>query len=180
LSEQELRGLAVFNDPAKGNCARCHQSERGSSGAFPAFTDFGYVALGVPRNRALAVNADPNYYDLGLCGPLREEYRNRAEYCGLFRTPSLRNVTLRKTFFHNGVFHDLRQVLRFYVERDIHPEKWYPNGGAFDDLPTQFRENINREPPFDRHPGDAPALSESEITDVIAFLGTLTDGWSGK
>jgi len=89
-------------------------------------------------------------------------------------------VTLRKTFFHNGVFHDLRQVLHFYVERDIRPAKWYRKGEAFDDLPAQFRENINREPPFDRHPGDAPALSESEITDVIAFLGTLTDGWSGK
>ncbi len=180
FSERERRGLELFNDPAKGNCARCHQSERGSSGAFPAFTDFGYIAIGVPRNRALAVNADPKFYDLGLCGPLREEYRERAEYCGLFRTPSLRNVTLRKTFFHNGAFHDLRQVLRFYVERDIHPEKWYPNGEAFDDLPARFRENLNREPPFDRHPGDEPALSESEITDVIAFLGTLTDGWSGK
>jgi len=175
LSEQEMRGLALFNDPAKGNCARCHQSERGSSGAFPAFTDFGYVAIGVPRNRTLAVNADPKYYDLGLCGPLREEYRARTEYCGLFRTPSLRNVTLRKTFFHNGVFHDLREVLHFYVERDIHPEKWYSHGEAFDDLPAPFRENLNREPPFDRHPGDMPALSEAEITDIIAFLGTLTD-----
>ena len=26
LSAQELRGLAAFNDPAKGNCARCHPS----------------------------------------------------------------------------------------------------------------------------------------------------------
>ncbi len=24
LSRAELRGLAAFNDPAKGNCARCH------------------------------------------------------------------------------------------------------------------------------------------------------------
>lgn len=180
LSEQEMRGLALFNDPAKGNCSHCHRSERGSTGAFPAFTDFGYIAIGVPRNRTLAVNADPKFYDLGLCGPFREEYRDRAAYCGLFRTPSLRNVTLRKTFFHNGVFHDLRQVLHFYVERDIHPEKWYPHGKAFDDLPAQYRENLNREPPFDRHPGDAPALSESEITDVIAFLGTLTDAGLGK
>ena len=175
FTEQEKRGLDLFNDPAKGNCARCHQSRRGSGGAFPAFTDFGFIAIGVPRNRTLAVNADPKYFDLGLCGPLRTEYRDRAEYCGLFRTPSLRNVTLRKTFFHNGVFHDLRQVMRFYVERDIHPEKWYPRGQAFDDLPAQYHENLNREPPFDRHPGDPPALTEEEITDVIAFLGTLTD-----
>ncbi len=32
-----------------------------------------------------------------------------------------------------------RQVLRFYVERDIQPAKWYPKGETFDDLPAQFR-----------------------------------------
>ena len=32
--------------------------------------------------------------------------------------------------------------------------------------------------PYNRKPGDAPALSDSEIEDVIAFLNTLTDGWS--
>src|SRR5262249_16250540 len=163
--------------------ARCHQSRMGSSGALPAFTDFGFVAIGVPRNQALPVNADPSFHDLGLCGPLRTEYRDRAEYCGLFRTPSLRNLTFRKTFFHNvalgktffhnGGVHDPRQVMHFYVERDIDPDKWYPHGQPFDDLPRAYRENLNREPPFDRHPGDAPALSEDEITDVIAFLGTL-------
>jgi cytochrome c peroxidase len=46
----------------------------------------------------------------------------------------------------------------------------------FDDLPPQYHGNVNREPPFDRGPGDKPALSRSEIADVIAFLKTLTDG----
>ena len=38
--------------------------------------------------------------------------------------------------------------------------------------------NIDRDPPLDRDPGTAPALTESEIDDVIAFLQTLTDGYS--
>jgi len=49
---------------------------------------------------------------------------------------------------------------------------------AYDDLPVKYRDNIDREPPFDRRPGDSPALSAAEIGDVIAFLGTLTDGWN--
>ena len=57
LSAQEMRGLAAFNDPAKGNCARCHPSAM-RNGAFPQFTDFGYAAIGAPRNRAIPANAD--------------------------------------------------------------------------------------------------------------------------
>jgi len=54
-------------------------------------------------------------------------------------------------------------VLHFYVERDIHPEKWYPHGKAFDDLPAEYRENLNREPPFDRL---VPALVERTLEAV--------------
>jgi cytochrome c peroxidase len=31
--------------------------------------------------------------------------------------------------------------------------------------------------PYDRKAGQAPALNDSEIADIIAFLGTLTDGY---
>jgi cytochrome c peroxidase len=102
LTPQEARGLAAFDDPARGNCAHCHFSARGLDGTPPHFTDYGFVALGVPRNRAIPANADPHYYDLGLCGPLRTDLRGRAEYCGLFRAPSLRNAARRHVFFHNG------------------------------------------------------------------------------
>jgi cytochrome c peroxidase len=181
LSADELRGLALFNDPRKGNCARCHPSGV-RDGAFPQFTDFGYAAIGVPRNGAIPANADPRYNDLGLCGPLRTDLADHKEYCGMFRTPSLRNVATRCVFFHNGVFHRLEDAVRFYAERDVQPEKVYPHdaGGRarkFDDLPSQFHGNVDTQAPFDRHVGDAPALSEAEIKDVVAFLNTLTDGY---
>ena len=73
LSLQEARGLALFTDPAKGNCASCHRSEVTADGAFPLFTDWGHIALGAPRHRTLAANADPQSFDLGLCGPLRTD-----------------------------------------------------------------------------------------------------------
>ena len=182
LTQQEARGLALFNDAGKGNCAACHPSAV-RAGALPSFTDYGYVALGVPRNRRLPANSDPRFFDLGLCGPERADLHDKQEYCGLFRTPSLRNVATRRAFFHNGVFHDLEQVLSFYVERELRPEKWYPRDARgrvdkFNDLPVQYHGNVNREPPFDRAGSAKPALSHSEIVDVVAFLRTLTDGYS--
>jgi cytochrome c peroxidase len=165
LSEQERRGLKLFTDPAKGNCAQCHPANRGTSGTPPQFTDYGMIALGVPRNPEIAANANPAWFDLGLCGPERRDFLERSEYCGRFRTPSLRNVALRKSFFHNGVFRTLREAVRFYVTREV--------GKA--DLPEKYRSNVEAGPPFPEHAGDKPALSEEEIDDVVAFLGALTD-----
>jgi len=182
LDAREARGLALFNRGDKGNCAACHVSEV-KSGAFPAFTDFGFIALGAPRNRTLPANSEPGFHDLGLCGPLRPDLAKRAEFCGLFRTPSLRNVATRQAFFHNGVFHSLEEVLQFYATRDSEPARWYPREqdgtvDKFDDLPEAYRANVNMEAPFGRKPGQAPALNRREIADVIAFLKTLTDGYA--
>ena len=183
LTPQEARGLDLFNDPDKGNCAACHISQRGNDGTPPQFSDFGLIAIGVPRNNDIPANADPAWHDLGLCGPLRTDLADRPDYCGLFRTPTLRNVATRRTFFHNGVFHELRKVVEFYVQRDTNPERWYPRDAdgtvrKFDDLPAEYHANINTEPPFDRQLGDKPALSDAEIDDVVAFLQTLTDGYA--
>lgn len=183
LTRQEKRGLRLFNDAKKGNCFACHPSARGSDGAMPAFTDFTYDNLGVPRNPAQVRNADPDFYDLGLCDRATGDLKDRTDLCGAFKVPSLRNVTMRRAYFHNGHFTDLREVIRFYVERDIHPEKWYgrnPDGSVnkFDDLPAAYKANVNTEEvPYDRSPGDSPALNDEEIEDVLAFLRTLNDGW---
>jgi cytochrome c peroxidase len=48
-------------------------------------------------------------------------------------------------------------------------------------LPPAYRGNVNTtEGPYNRQPGMAPALSTSEIEDVIQFLGTLTDGYQAQ
>jgi cytochrome c peroxidase len=184
LTAAELRGLKLFDDPEKGNCASCHLDRTSRDGLFkPAFTDYQFEALGAPRNRELAANNDPSFHDLGLCGPMRRDYQGMAAYCGLFKTPTLRNVARRKVFFHNGVFRSLDQVLHFYVERETDPGKWYPklpNGeiDRYDDLPAQYRGNVDVvDAPYDRKLGEKPALDDTEIADIIAFLGTLTDGY---
>ena len=179
----QLRGYRLFNDPARGNCAACHLDTPTPDGLPPLFTDFQYEALGAPRNPAISMNRDPRYYDLGLCGPYRADLSRQTQYCGMFLTPSLRNVATRHVFFHNGVFRSLQQVLDFYVNRDLHPERFYSRDAAgravpYDDLPRRYRGNVDKlDAPFNRRPGDQPALTRAQIRDVIAFLDTLTDGY---
>ena len=180
LSADELEGLRLFVDPAKGNCAACHTATTGPGGTAPTFTDHSYHALGVPRNPAIQANSDPRFFDLGMCGPRREDLRRETQYCGYFKTPTLRNVTRRRFYFHNGRLTTLREVMRFYVDRDIDPGRWYPTVAGklrkFDDLPARYRGNVNTsDAPLNRGPGDAPALDAAEIEKVVAFLGTLSD-----
>ena len=184
LSAAEARGLDLFNDPQKGNCAACHLSQVTSDRLPPLFTDTQYEALGVPRNPALPMNRDPHFHDLGLCGPFRTDLARQTQYCGMFITPTLRNVDRRQVFFHNGVYRTLRQVLDFYNLRAVAPDKVYPRNAdgtlaSYDDLPAAYRANLDTtDAPFDRHVGDSPALTDQDIRDIITFLHTLDDGYT--
>jgi cytochrome c peroxidase len=95
LTAREQQGLALFNNPGKGNCTACHPSQAQSFNSHALFTDFTYDNIGVPRNWNIPANtpgapspisgaapvtvatpvdvpadAQYAYYDLGLCGPL--------------------------------------------------------------------------------------------------------------
>jgi cytochrome c peroxidase len=179
FTEQEARGFALFNDPDRGNCASCHLVDKGAAGAHPVLTDYNFQTLGVPRNPEIPANADPAYYDMGLCGPTRTDKSDNKWYCGMFRTPTLRNTATRKVFFHNGRFHTLEDALRFYVQRDTNPSKWYPHPDGkqrFDDLPVKYQSNVDtRTAPMTNHKGGKPVWSEADIQDVVAFIETLND-----
>ncbi len=90
LTAQELRGRNIFNSPAN-NCAVCHTGNR--------FTDESFRYIGVR----------PDTEDTG-----REQVTANPNDRGEFRVPSLRNVELRGSFFHNGRFTTLEQVVAFY------------------------------------------------------------------
>lgn len=186
LTPAERRGLALFDDSLRGNCASCHRDQKGADGSHPLFTDYQFGALGVPRNTEIQANKDSMYFDLGLCGPARADLANRTDYCGMFKTPSLRNVAARRSFFHNGRFHSLRDALRFYSSRDTDPKQWYSAGSVgravkFDDLPMVLRQNVDTiAAPLNRRRGGRALWNEAEIDDVIAFLNTLTDGYMRK
>jgi cytochrome c peroxidase len=180
LSPAERRGFAVYNDPHKGNCFACHYNGAGLDGSVRLFTDYTYAAIGVPRNDDIPANRHADYYDLGICGRADHPLPRSRQFCGMFKTPTLRNVATRKVFFHNGQMKSLNEVIRFYNTRDTNPELWYPvvNGVVqkYNDLPPQYRGNIDDQAPLDSRPrGSRPAMSDQDIADLEAFLNTLTD-----
>jgi cytochrome c peroxidase len=151
------------------------------NGGLPQFTDYGYAALGLPRNMKIPANTKPRYYDMGLCGPQRQDLSDNAEYCGLFKVPSLRNVALKNVFYHNAAATDLEAAVRFYAERDAYPQRWYPKNAAghvrkFNDIPVKYQGNMEDESPFGQKRGK-PDLSNADVKDIVAFLKTLTDGY---
>jgi len=198
LTPQELNGLALFNSPAKGNCTACHVST--PTATTPAlFTDFSYDNVGIPRNWKIAANLDgttlgyvpkngtalgePNhdYYDLGLCGPLRTDLTSGTGNCGAFKVPTLRNIALTGPYFHNGAFDTLEEAVAWYITRDTDPGRWYRKADGtpdilYNDLPTAYRNNVNvSEVPY--IPSLAPTMTNSEMADLVHFLCTLTDGY---
>jgi cytochrome c peroxidase len=90
LTQAEQRGRNVFAAPGNG-CAGCH------AGALGSDNNFHYDGIR-PQNE-----------DTG-----RFQVTGNINTLGEFRTPSLRNVELRGSFFHNGQFTTLEQVVAFY------------------------------------------------------------------
>ena len=182
FTDAEKRGLGVFLNPQKGNCAACHFTGAGLQGSSGLFTDYSYEAIGVPRNPDIPLNKDPTHYDVGLCGRPDHALPGGKQYCGMFKTPTLRNVATRKVFFHNGQIKSLRDAVRFYNTRDTNPELWYPTVRGvvqkFNDLPAPFQANIDQQAPLTGQTvGSSPVLNEQEIDDLVVFLNTLTDDY---
>jgi len=183
----ERRGIQVFVDPKRGNCSSCHFTGAGINGSSGLFTDFSYEAIGVPRNTTLPQNQDAAFFDIGICGPARGDHlpvgSAPSAFCGMFKTPTLRNVATRHAFFHNGAIHSLEEAIRFYNTRDTRPELWYPSKHGkvqkFDDLPAAYRKNVDAQMPLDgRRAGSKNPMTDQETKDLICFLGTLNDDYA--
>ncbi|WP_373500422.1 cytochrome-c peroxidase [Desulfococcus sp.] len=190
LTAQELRGLELFNDNEKGKCSACHISE----GLKPLFTDFTYDNLGVPRNPQNPFYFEPewnpdglNWVDNGLGGFL--ESIGEPDYAlemGKQKVPSLRNVDKRpgpgfvKAYGHNGYFKSLESIVNFYNTRDVKLECPDPFTTEADALSQgcwpapEVADNVNTE-----ELGDL-GLSADEEAAIVAFLKTLSDGYTPK
>ena len=184
LTGQEMRGLELFEREDKGNCAACHASRPDkdeNAGTPPLFTDFTYDNLGVPknpRNRFYGMKKQHNpdgrqFVDKGLGG-----FVNSPAEDGKFKVPTLRNIALTAPYMHNGYFMTLKGVVDFYNTRDTKPA--CPQEFLEDDKAikkgcwpvAEVAANVNRD-----ELGNLQ-LSEQEVDDIVAFMHTLTDGWS--
>ena len=173
LTPQEQRGIEAFKDGARGACAGCHRlNEVSTNPEWTMFTDYGFDVVAVPRNRTL-----PNTRDRGGClrpRALRAQEHpaprsGDGQWCGSFRTPSLRNVAVRETFMHNAGFKTLRDVVGFYATR-ASPDRFYPKGERSDDLrPGTARTSTSRRAPTTAPRTESPACPTRTSTPSSGF-----------
>lgn len=178
LTQEEMRGLKLFEDPKKGNCAACHPSQLGSNGEHPLFTDFTYDNIGLPKNPLnpfyavdrLLNPTGKTFQDIGLAGTTKQDKDK-----GRFKVPTLRNIALTAPYTHNGFFQTLKGTVEFYNSRDTRPSCKDPMTTESDALSTgcwpkpEIEETANRE-----ELGNL-GLTEQDIDDIVSFLNTLTD-----
>ena len=117
----------------RGNCASCHYHGAGLNGSSGLFTDFSYEAIGVPRNRSIPANADPQHFDLGLCGPLRTDHlparghRTRSAGCSRRRRCATSPTRQRVLPQRRDALARAGDPLLQHATR---PELWYPTAAA--------------------------------------------------
>jgi cytochrome c peroxidase len=100
MSPAAIRGLAIFQDAKRGNCAVCHTIDE----KYALFTDGKFHNLGVgldPRGELT---------DLGRYNETKVESDK-----GAFRTPTLRSIALTAPYMHDGSQRTLADVVDFYV-----------------------------------------------------------------
>jgi cytochrome c peroxidase len=145
LSAAAVRGLAVFTDKDRGNCATCHTIGE----KFALFTDGRFHNLGA------GMNSSGELTDLGRYVRTGSEADR-----GAFRTPSLRNVAKTAPYMHDGSLKTLKEVVDFYVgggnsnpqlDREIKPLKL--SARDRDDL-VAFLEALTGEVPANAGPPD--------------------------
>lgn len=133
MTAQQINGMNVFNGP--GRCNLCHVPGLFSDRQF--------------RNLGLRPIAEDNG---------RQAVTNSFADRGKFKVPSLRNVGLRRSFMHNGMFTSIAQVVGFYI------------GGGGPNL-------ANKDPLLLPLNGPPPqGVPPPAANDLIAFVSTaLTD-----
>ncbi len=172
------RGLQLF--VGRGNCSLCHFGPSFTHGEFheigiPVFKKSGGVDWGryegIKRLRASRFNLLGAYND----DPARAPGTSTRHVALIpqafeqFKVPTLRNVAATAPYMHNGHLATLADVVRHYSEIDVtllHVAHVY-----FDPLVPEAVPTDTLLKPL--------KLTPQEISDVVAFLATLTDAGSG-
>ncbi len=231
LTPSEQRGLNLFF--GKAQCSACHSSATlepvlTATGGKDTFTMYCYANIGVPRNPKNPFYTETNghsnpfgynpfggsYIDYGLgANPnptpggthfMKAFPGDLAQFRGLFKAPSIRNVDKRpngnfvKAYMHNGVFKSLEEVVNFYNKRNIAVSKTGhevafdlrvgpPHGYTRLIAPPEVLDNVQNVagvPPSAATSAVASngqignlGLTPREVTDLVNFLGTLSDGF---
>ena len=144
LTDEEKLGFNLF--AGKALCATCHFIPLTNGTVPPFYAETEKEVIGVPETSENK-NLDD---DLGFYWKYEEKLHR-----GMFKTPTVRNVSMTSPYMHNGVYKSLEEVVDFYNK----------GGGAglgFDlEHQTLPFDNLN--------------LTEEEQNAIVAYMKTLTD-----
>ena len=200
LTAQEQQGYALFT--GQGHCSQCHSA----SGSQPLFTNWGTANLGVPKNTGNVFYTEtqpdqygfvPNpsgagYVDPGLGGYLASPsdihpdwHALAPNFVGRFQIATLRNVAkvpfpgFVKDYMHNGYFKSLKDVVHFYNTRDVLPTCPTDMQDSVASLGNQQCWSAPEQPRnVNRTQIGNLGLSSSDEDAIVAFLDTLSDGYT--
>ncbi len=159
LSAEARRGGVLFF--GRAGCASCH---RGVLLTDQAFHNIGIPPLGP------GVAGGPDLGRALVTGRVTDRYA--------FRTPPLRNLTLTSPYMHNGVYQTLEQVIQHYADARGAAARVDP---AL--LDPRLRTSLDQSPAtladlaatLDTGVVRPIGLSAAEVSDLVAFLFSLTD-----
>ena len=156
ISKAAKRGDQLFFSH-RLECYHCHGGFNFTDNVKHARTAFDEVAF---HNNGFFSPGPSGAYPAG--GDGLGEFSGRLQDKGRFRTPSLRNVTVTAPYMHDGSVTSLDDVLRSYSRggRIVHAGPSKGDGAR----------NPHKDPLI-----VWPRLSEREISDLKAFLASLTD-----
>ncbi len=155
LTSQQQRGMALF---AEFGCVMCHSG--------PNFSDASMLSNAMPYRAFPAVRGteyEARYRltdDIGMAANSEQEGGG-----GVWRVPSLRNVTRTAPYFHNGSVKDIKEAVRIMARVQL--DKPNSNQTA-DDWKISWSPQTHT---TDVRPN--AVISDSEIEDIVAFLHSL-------
>jgi cytochrome c peroxidase len=166
LSDAQRRGMELFYGQA--GCGTCHVG--------PFQTDHAFHAIAMPQiGPGKAARFETHARDEG-----RMRVTGAAEDAYAFRTPSLRNVAHTAPYGHAGAYRTLEAVVRHHLDpvaalhaydrsQAILPTLEGADDWRVMDDPDELAAiaEANRLEPL--------ALTDAEVSDILAFLDALTD-----
>ncbi len=170
LSDQQKAGMELFYGDA--GCSACH------SGKFQSDQSFHAIAMpqiGPGKTERFEFDNTTDIGRLRVTGDPSDAYK--------FRTPSLRNVALTGPYGHDGAYASLEAVVRHHLDPvgtlmsyDI-SAALLPEGiegaAAKDTLIMADAEEVQRI--ADANELAPVDLTDAQISDLMAFLNSLTD-----
>jgi len=171
LTERQMRGARLFFTPATGGargagCVSCHsgpmlnkQHDDPDVAGVGALVEENFVNVGIGDHPLQALNRlarqDPSFHDEG-----RKEITLRADDAFEFRVVTLRQLKDARTFFHNGSFTSVKDVVRYF------------NAGVPQDAAAGAAATLSTRFTHPRGPGSPRGLGlrDDEVDALADFL----------